>query len=122
MVEIKKCSLGDCDSASKIINDCKIHLENQGVFQWTENYPSIQITQNDVSSGNLYKIISNKNIAGLVTINSLQENEYKSISWFFEEKSSLVIHRLAIATVWQDQGLAGKIDGVCSGAWFERRI
>ena len=111
MVEIKKCSFGDCNSASKIINDCKIHLENQGVFQWTENYPSIQIIQNDVSAGSLYKIILNKSIAGLVTINSPQENKYKSISWLFEEKSSLVIDRLAIAPVWQGQGLAKRLMG-----------
>lgn len=108
-IEIKKSTSFDLEDAFGIIIDCKIDLERQGIFQWTAHYPTLQILQDDIEQGYLYQISINGNISGIISINTVQDKEYRNISWESPEKYSLVIHRLAIDPKCQGLGLAQKL-------------
>tara|TARA_Y100001968_G_C18887502_1_gene494590 strand:+ start:48 stop:347 length:300 start_codon:yes stop_codon:yes gene_type:complete len=84
----------------------KIDLENNGIYQWTDNYPTISIIENDLRKNVLYTLKSNQKIIGAINISEEQEAKYESIKWEFNNSKVLVIHRLVIDPKYQKKGYA----------------
>jgi ribosomal protein S18 acetylase RimI-like enzyme len=106
---IDKCRADQSEVVYEIIKNCKSSLQAEGIFQWTDNYPTLQIIQNDIELGNLYHIQFDNDILGIINISNIQEEEYKTINWTYPDETCLVIHRLAIDPAHQGQGLAQKL-------------
>jgi len=106
---ISKCRTDQSEVIYAIVERCKTALQSEGIFQWTDHYPTLQIIQNDIESGHLYQIQSGSNIAGIININTIQDEAYKTISWSYPDETCMVIHRLAIDPQYQKQGLAQKL-------------
>jgi ribosomal protein S18 acetylase RimI-like enzyme len=53
--------------------------------------------------------MSNADCEGVVSINSIQEDEYRSIPWEDKNGKILVIHRLAVHPKYQRKGYASKL-------------
>lgn len=106
---ISKCRINDSAVIYEIIKNCKTVLQSEGIFQWTDHYPTLQIIQNDIESEHLYQIQSDKDIFGIINISTIQEEEYKTINWTYPDETCLVIHRLAIDPKYQRQGFAQKL-------------
>src|SRR5690606_8467490 len=106
---ISKCSADQREVIYAIVERCKTALQSEGIFQWTAEYPTLQIIQNDIESGHLYHIQSGNHIAGIININSIQDEAYKTSSWSYPDETCLIIHRLAIDPQYQRQGLARKL-------------
>ena len=83
-----------------------IDLENNGIYQWTDNYPTISIIENDLRKNVLYTLKSNQKIIGAINISEEQEAKYESIKWEFNNSKVLVIHRLVIDPKYQKKGYA----------------
>jgi hypothetical protein len=54
-------------------------LEDDNIYQWTDNYPTRSIIENDLKDGILYVLKNNNKIIGAINISEDQEPEYKSI-------------------------------------------
>ena len=108
---ISKANISQLDSIFKIINDCRIAMNNDGIFQWTANYPTIEIISNDILMEYMYCLIVNDIIIGIINIGDIQELEYKSVNWIYNEDKILTIHRLAVQPQFQKQGFAKKLMG-----------
>lgn len=106
---INKCSANQREEIYEIIENCKTSLQAEGIFQWTDHYPTLQVIQNDIESGNLYQIQSDNGILGIINISTIQEEEYKTINWTYPDETCLVIHRLAVDPKHQGQGFAQKL-------------
>ncbi len=91
-----------------IFRQCKAHMEKEHIFQWTDSYPTLEILDADIKSGNLYCLGSGV-CAGVIHISDIQEAEYGSVKWQHTTGNVLVIHRLAIDPLFQKQGLARKL-------------
>lgn len=107
--KIEKGLLFDLEKLFQIYLNGKIDLENNGIYQWTDNYPTISIIENDLRKGVLYTLKSNEEIIGAINISEEQETEYKSVKWDFDDSKVLVIHRLVIAPKHQRKGYAQKL-------------
>ncbi|MEM5567121.1 GNAT family N-acetyltransferase [Psychroserpens sp. AS72] len=101
--------LHDLEKLYQIYLNGKIDLENNGIHQWSDNYPTISIIENDIRNGVLYTLKSNEKIIGAINISEEQETEYKLIKWRFENSKVLVIHRLVIDPKYQRKGYAQKL-------------
>ncbi len=87
----------------------KNKLDEQGIFQWTNNYPTLAIVENDIDEGNLYCAILENQCVGIINISEEQEPEYDRIAWKNNNGKILVIHRLAVDPLFQGKGIAKKL-------------
>jgi ribosomal protein S18 acetylase RimI-like enzyme len=108
-LKIEKGQLFDLEKLFQIYLNGKIDLENNGIYQWTDNYPTISIIENDLKKEVLYTLKSNEKIIGAINISEEQETEYNSIKWEFDHSKVLVIHRLVIDPKYQKKGYAQKL-------------
>lgn len=106
---IDKATIDQLDNVFQIFKDCRISMEKDGVYQWTEHYPTLKIIRNDIQEGYLYCLTQNEKIVGVVNISDIQEPEYKTIHWQNNDGKILVVHRLAVHPQFQKQGLAKKL-------------
>ncbi|MCX7920817.1 MAG: GNAT family N-acetyltransferase [Clostridia bacterium] len=93
----------------KLIGDCIENMQKQGIDQWCEKYPNLEIIEDDINKNTLYVLKERKSFLGIITIDEEQPPEYNQIKWCCEGKNVLVIHRLAIQPKVQGKGLGGKL-------------
>jgi len=80
----------------EIYENCRLKLTAKNINQWNTSYPSLELIEDDILNSNLYALYLNKEILGIICINTIQEKEYKGINWKDLSNSNLVIHRLAV--------------------------
>lgn len=93
----------------EIFQDCKHAMEKEGIFQWTECYPSFDLVAGDVSKRHTYGIYQENKCLGVITINTDEEPEYESVNWEDKDGLVMVIHRLAISPLYQQQGFGKQL-------------
>ncbi|WP_282042734.1 GNAT family N-acetyltransferase [Winogradskyella flava] len=106
---IEKGQLFDLEKLFQIYLNGKIDLENNGIYQWTNNYPTRSIIENDLKNGVLFVLKNGNEIIGAISISEEQEPEYDAINWEFNDSKVLVIHRLVIDPKYQRKGYARKL-------------
>lgn len=108
-LKIEKGNLLNIDEIFQLYQNAKEELDKNGIFQWTDNYPTLTIIENDLKKDCLFVLKNNEKIIGAICINEEQEPEYKKINWKFNQTKILVIHRLVIAPQYQSNGFAKKL-------------
>ena len=103
---IKKANLTDLDTLCLIYKAAKEALENNHIYQWTNNYPTRSIIENDIKNKFLYALKNKGKIIGAITLNEDQETNYKTINWQYNNTKVLVIHRLVVSPNFQGKGYA----------------
>ncbi|MGK0365721.1 MAG: GNAT superfamily N-acetyltransferase [Saprospiraceae bacterium] len=93
----------------QIYKDCKIALDDQGIFQWTDTYPNIKTVEHDIESREIFILKDKNQLVGVVILNEDQDPQYATIDWKFNDKKVLVVHRLAINPALQGKGYARKL-------------
>ena len=105
MKEIIKATQPDFDDAVCLIRNAVKRLDEQGVNQWDDIYPSTEIIRSDIDRGILYKYVKLNKIVGIVSIDTNQPEKYKKIKWK-KDGNYLVVHRLAVDPSVQGQGIS----------------
>lgn len=93
----------------QIYQDAKITLDAQGIFQWTDAYPNIEIVKSDIEKGETYILKDENQLVGVIILNEEQDPQYKEIDWKFDDQKVLVVHRLAVNPTSQGKGYARKL-------------
>ncbi len=108
-LKIEKGKLTEVDELFQIYLNGKSELEKNGIYQWTDSYPTRSIIENDLEKGVLFVLRNDKVIIGAINISEEQEPEYETINWEFDNSKILVIHRLVIDPKYQGKGYARKL-------------
>jgi len=106
---IEKGQLSEINQLFQIYLNGKNDLEKNGIYQWTNNYPTLSIIERDLKKGVLFVLRNDKEIIGAINISEEQEYEYETINWEFDNSKVLVIHRLVIDPKYQGKGYARKL-------------
>lgn len=106
---IEQGQLSDLEEVFQIYVDARAKLERNGIYQWTDKYPTLAIIENDLRNGAIYTLKKGTEIIGAINISEEQEKEYASVSWVFEGSKALAIHRLVISPEHQRKGHANKL-------------
>jgi GNAT superfamily N-acetyltransferase len=106
---IEKPGINDLNTIFNIFTSCRTALEKEGIFQWTEHYPTVETVRGDIESDSFYCLKNDHDIVGVINLATLQEEEYDTITWQYPDETCMVIHRLAIHPDFQGQGAAGKL-------------
>lgn len=107
-MNLRKSQLSDANRIMEIIKNAQGSLKNQGIDQWQNNYPNLEVVKHDILSGNGYVLEDAEHIYGTVTISFDGEPTYASIhngSWLSENHYA-VIHRIAIDEAHTGLGLS----------------
>ena len=108
-LKIEKAYISDLEDLFQIYLNGKNELEKNGIYQWTDSYPTISIIENDIRKGELFTLKNESKLIGAITINEDQEKEYQIIPWKYDDTKVLVIHRLVVDPKHQKQGYAHKM-------------
>lgn len=100
-MNIRLAKEGDLDKIKKITEHCAVAMQEKGIFQWNEHYPSREKLQADISKKELYVLEENSEIKGIIVLTDFMDEEYIPIEWLTESGNNLYIHRLAThPSVW----------------------
>ncbi len=109
IILIRKAQLADLDRLLEITGACANHMQEQGIFQWNEFYPSFEAFKTDVNRQELYVYELEGTVQGCVVLSSFKDAEYETVEWLTPESKHLYIHRLAVHPKVQGHGLAREL-------------
>ncbi len=93
-----------CEVLSNVVS----HMKSIGFTQWDEGYPNKDVLEKDIAYHNLHGAYKDTVLVGFVALNNHQEEEYKDISWQYDEPC-LVVHRLQVDPIYRGQNIAYKL-------------
>lgn len=104
---IKLCNnINEADELFQIYEQCRRAMQSVGIFQWQNEYPTIETVKKDIKDKTLYGYYENGSCLGAVCISTFQDEEYKEIDWKGSDENVIVIHRLAVNPDYQAKGIA----------------
>lgn len=106
---VEKATHIDLEKLYAITKNCAKHLIEKGIFQWNDFYPSKTILQNDIDLQQIWKLVVENEIIGLIVLTEIEDEEYKNVKWLTKNSKNLYIHRLAVDPKFQGKGYAQKI-------------
>ncbi|RNC92361.1 MAG: GNAT family N-acetyltransferase [Allomuricauda sp.] len=92
-----------------ITKACTKAMEDQGIYQWNEHYPSLEAFQEDHARKELYVLTLNEDIIGSITISTLMDEEYQTVDWLTPNSNHIYIHRLCVHPNYQGRGYAQQL-------------
>jgi len=95
-MKIRQAYQDDILKAKKLTEACAVGMQQLGIFQWNEHYPSVEKLQQDIDRKELYVLEENNQILGMIVLSEIMDEEYITVSWLTPSEKNLYIHRLAI--------------------------
>jgi ribosomal protein S18 acetylase RimI-like enzyme len=83
-------------------------MRREGVDQWDEIYPNMDIVAEDARNRSLYVTDSEGICLATVCLDWNQPPEYSPVNWS-SAGQVMVIHRLCVDPAYQGQGIAGRL-------------
>jgi len=108
-IEIKRALPDDLPQIKKLTEACALAMQERGIFQWNEHYPSLEKLQNDIERGELYVLVEEGLIKGIVVLSDHMDEEYIPIAWLTPNSRNLYIHRLATHPSHWGEGYGQKL-------------
>ena len=108
-MEIRKADKKDAVKIFEFVKAAVKKMDEQGIPQWDEIYPTQDDFENDASNNQLYIVEIDGRPAACFTLNKDCDEEYKNGAWNYTGDDYIVIHRLCVNPEFQNQGLGRKI-------------
>ncbi len=102
MMEVAK--RGDLEEVMSLYAECTKKMNENGLFNWDENYPDRKTILSNIASGSLF-LLKEDVIKGVVCLDENQPAVYEGKDWELAD-NYICVHRLAISPSFQKQGLA----------------
>ncbi len=102
-MKIRKAKLEDLNIIIDIFKNATNRMSDNNIHQWDEIYPTNEILQEDILKNQMYVGIKGNNIVSVVVINDEYDDEYEDANWKYNNERFVVIHRLCVNPVYQNQ-------------------
>ena len=96
----------DLTKIIEITKACAKHMCAMGIFQWNENYPSLEAFEKDLENGELFVLQKENKVIGAIVISTKKDEVYESIDWLTADATNGYLHRLCIHPSHQGNGHA----------------
>lgn len=103
---IRRSKISEIPDILTITQACAKKMQENGIFQWNEHYPSKEAFQKDIDRGELFVMEEKNTVQGTIVISTVMDEEYKPIQWLTPNGNSVYIHRLSVHPNLQGKGLA----------------
>lgn len=98
----------DFSDVTDLFKKAIVHMNEQGIHQWDELYPTAQDLRADIDCRQMHLLIIGKQLASAVVLNEFQQSEYLDGQWQETAGRPAVVHRLCVHPACWGQGLATK--------------
>lgn len=96
----------DLPNICEMVRRAIAQMEQNGIRQWDELYPTEEDFQNDIEKNQLFAAWAQGKIAAVCTLNQECDEEYQNGDWKYRDVLYYVIHRLCVSPDFQNQGVA----------------
>jgi len=107
--QIRLATSSDLHTIKKLTEACAVAMQDKGIFQWNEHYPSLKKLESDVDRNELYVLENSDKLLGLIVLTHIMDEEYIPISWLTANSKNLYIHRLATDPATWGKGSGKKL-------------
>jgi len=108
---IQQLTIEHATGVLSIIEKATAVMQRQGVDQWDDIYPNIEIISQDLQAATGFGYFESSSLAGYIVINEISSPEYDQIKWMQNDKPFLVIHRLCVDPDFQNRGIGKNLIG-----------
>lgn len=108
-MKLRQANMTELQILMDIIKQASEKLQQQGIFQWDEMYPTEEIIREDIRREELYVLSEAEEIFALVVLNEEQDDSYSEANWLGEQENVAVIHRLCVNSAYQHRGIGKKV-------------
>ena len=111
MMHLRKSTLADRESIMNIIAQAQAYFKAQGIDQWQNNYPNLEVIQNDIRNGNSYVLVKDSEVVATAVLTFTTEASYESVydgQWLSDQPYG-VIHRIAVEHELKGLGLSSMV-------------
>ena len=105
-MDFQKATKSDIEEIYSLIKKAIAVMDQNGILQWDEIYPTKEDFLNDIRAQNLYKGIIDGQIAVVYALNKCQDEAYFFADWTYRGEDFCVIHRLCVNPEFQNRGVA----------------
>ena len=119
---IRRAKISEIPDILTITQACAKKMQENGIFQWNEHYPSKEAFQKDIERGELFVVEEKNTVQGTIVISTLMDKEYKPIQWLTPNGNSVYIHRLSVHPNLQGKGLAQQMMDIAENHASEHRF
>lgn len=105
---LRKALPKDIIQASKVLEEVKKHMINEGIDQWDQAYPNKLVLIQDIDKEEAFIYEEEGELLAYMVLNERCDEEYKELNW----KTGLpflVIHRLFVKPTVQGKGISSKM-------------
>ena len=99
----------DLDAIFLIIKFAQKRMKQAGITQWQNNYPNITILSYDINNQELYVYVIYQEIIGTMSVFDFDPVYNQIDGQWLNNKPYKVIHRMAVATNYLGQKIAGQM-------------
>ncbi|MFS0560832.1 GNAT family N-acetyltransferase [Terribacillus sp. 179-K 1B1 HS] len=99
----------DLESIQQLFDESSKELQEEGIFQWDENYPNRDYFKVTIGAKELYVLKIDGRVMGAVVLNEWQSPEWKTVNWRNKNGNNLIVHTFCIHPRAQGTGYGGKI-------------
>lgn len=110
-MHFRKASSNDTHQILSIINQAKLYFKKEGINQWQDGYPNINVIAKDIQQGENYVLEVEHKIIATVMITTKKETSYNLIEegQWLQHGSYIVIHRMAIDARYKGKSIASQL-------------
>ena len=102
----QKARLDNVSEIMDLIKSAVCNMEQFGIYQWDELYPTKEDIINDINDNELYIGKVEDKIVVIYVINKSCDVEYNNGDWQYPNAEYRIIHRLCVQPDFQQQGIA----------------
>ncbi|MEL6916616.1 MAG: GNAT family N-acetyltransferase [Bacteroidota bacterium] len=106
---IRHAKISEINDILDLTKACAAYMIEKDIYQWNEHYPSKEAFEKDMKRNELYVLVNDGKIQGIIVISTLMDEEYVPIEWLTPNTNNIYIHRLAIHPKYQGKGYAQKL-------------
>jgi len=97
----------DIEEIIELVENAISKMEEKGIYQWDDLYPTVEVFLSDIKSRQLYVGIIDKEISVIYVVNNECDEAYQNGNWKYPTSEYRVIHRLCVNPKYQNKGVAG---------------
>jgi GNAT superfamily N-acetyltransferase len=92
-----------------LVAACTLKMEEYGNLQWSDDYPTEDILRKDIAQGDLFIIIDEEEIMGIIALTYNEEPQYIDIDWGDKDGKALEVHRMGVHPEHQGKGFGKRM-------------